>query len=178
MKQLFYSEDSHRTILSLLMVIIGLVLVFWPGHVMTTAMTILGIAMLIGGGVLLFSWYRTRRLSYIPVRLVEGILLALAGLFVLMKPKFLISIIPTIVGLFVVVNGIWNLLQALDQKKKLYNRWPASMTMAILTLVLGVLILFNPFSTMQVLVIAIGIVCIYNGASNLFIDSGYQRMFR
>lgn len=178
MKRLYYNDDSHRTMLSLLMIIIGLVLAFWPDHVMTTAMTILGIALLLGGGITLLSWYRTRKLASDPLRLAEGVVLAVAGLFVLLKPKFLISIIPFAVGAFVLLNGVLNLLQALDQRRKMYNRWQVSLTMAILTLVLGLLIMLNPFSTMQVLVVAIGIVCIYNGASNLFIDSGYRHMFR
>lgn len=178
MRRLYDSGDNHRMILSLLMVIIGLVLAIWPGHVMTTALKILGIALLIGGGITLFSWYRTRQLGSDPLRLAEGVLLTLAGLFVLINPNFLISIIPFAVGAFVLLNGIVNLLQALDQRRRFYNRWSVSLTMAILTIVLGLLVMFNPFSTMQVLVMAIGIVMIYNGASNLFIERGYRDMYR
>ena len=178
MKRLYDSEDGQRTMLSLLMVVIGLVLALWPGHVMTTAMTILGIALLIGGGIILYNWYKWRNLRPEPLRLIEGILLLLAGLFVLARPKFLISIIPFGVGAVVLVNGIINLLQALDQRRRLYNRWTTSLTLAILTMVLGFLMILNPFSTMEVLVTAIGIISIYNGASNLLIDLGYRRMYR
>ena len=178
MKRIYYGDDSHKALLSLLMIVIGLVLALWPGHVMTTAMTVLGIALLAGGGILILSWYKKKAQGVSVLRLGEGIAMALGGLFVLARPKFLITIIPFAVGALVLVNGIINLTQALEQRRKLYNRWTVSLTMAILTIVLGLLVLLNPFSTMEVLVVTIGVVFIYNGASNLFIDAGDRNFYR
>ena len=48
----------------------------------------------------------------------------------------------------------------------------------ILTIVLGVLIMFDPFSTMEMLVVAIGVIIIYNGVSNLLIELGYRRIYK
>ena len=53
-----------------------------------------------------------------------------------------------------------------------------ALALAVLTMVLGLLIMFNPFSTMEMLVVAIGGVSIYNGASNLFIEAGYRKLFK
>jgi uncharacterized membrane protein HdeD (DUF308 family) len=44
--------------------------------------------------------------------------------------------------------------------------------------VLGLLILFNPFSTMEMLVVAIGVIIIYNGVSNLLIELGYRKIYK
>lgn len=178
MKRFFYSEDNHGLWLSILMILIGLILVIWPGHVMETAMTILGVALVIGGGLLIFSWYRGRPRSSSVVTLAEGIVMALMGLAVLLAPRFLINLIPTIVGILVLLNGILNLAQALDQRRETYNRWTSSLVLAILTILLGLIILFNPFSTMEMLVIAIGVVIIYNGISNLIIEAGYRKLYR
>ena len=177
MKHLYYSDDNRGVWLSVLMVIIGLVLVIWPGHVMTTAMKLLGAALLIGGGILIYSWYRGRDRGDV-LTLAEGLLLAAAGLFVLLAPKLLVSIIPFAVGGLVLLNGIVNLAQALDQKRRYYNRWMFSLAIAILTIVLGGLIMLNPFSTMEMLVVAIGVISIYNGVSNLFIEAGYRKLYK
>ena len=53
-----------------------------------------------------------------------------------------------------------------------------SLALAILTLVLGLLIVFNPFKTMEALVVAIGVITLYNGVSNLWIESRYRRLWR
>ena len=89
----------------------------------------------------------------------------------------LIELDPAVGGL-IALNGFFNLAQALDQRREQYTRWTASLAMAILTIVLGLLIVFNPFSTMEMLVVAIGIIIIYNGVSNLLIELGYRRMNR
>ena len=178
MKDFLYRADNHGVLLSILMILIGLLLVFWPGHVMTTALKILGFALLIGGALLIYSWYSGRGRDSSVITLAEGIVMAVAGLIVLIAPKFLISIVPFCVGAVITLNGIFNLAQAPDQRKANYNRWTASLVMAILTIILGLLILFNPFSTMEMLVVAIGIVIIYNGVSNLLIELGYRRIYR
>ena len=121
MKEFFYRADNHGFLMSILMIVIGLLLVFWPGHVMTTALTILGIALLVGGGLLIYSWYSGRKRASSVVTLAEGIVMAVIGLIVLTSPKFLISIVPFLVGAFITLNGIFNLAQALDQRRENYN---------------------------------------------------------
>ncbi|MBR1559795.1 MAG: DUF308 domain-containing protein [Clostridia bacterium] len=175
MKRLFHYDDDRGIWLSALMVVIGLVLVIWPGHVMTSALRILGIALLLGGGILIWSWYKGRERGESIVTLFEGGILAVIGLFVLGLPKLLVSIVPFAVGALVLINGIINLRQALDQRKHHYDRWFVSLVMAILTIVLGGLIMLNPFSTMEILVFAIGVVILYNGASNLLIELGSRK---
>ena len=158
MKFKFRSADNHGLLLSILMIVIGLILVLWPGHVMTTAVTILGIALLAGGVISILSWYRGRMKGASYATLAEGILLAVAGVVVLGSPRFLISIFPVFVGIVILINGIIHLARA------------------VLTIVLGLLITFNPFSTMEMLVMAIGFVIIYNGVSNLWIESRYKKL--
>ena len=176
MKRFFNSSDRHGTALSILMIVIGIVLVLWPGHVMTTALKIIGVALLVGGVIAIVSWYRGRMRDVSFLTLAEGLLLALCGIFVLAAPKLLISIVPVAVGIVVLLNGIINLAQALDQRREGYGRWSVSLALAVLTIVLGLLVVFNPFSTMEMLVMAIGIVIIYNGVSNLWIESRYRRL--
>ena len=86
------------------------------------------------------------------------------------------SIVPVAVGIVVAVNGVINLAQALDLKREGYDRWPGSLALAVLTIVLGLLVVFNPFSTMEMLVMALGIVILYNGVSNLWIESRYRKL--
>ena len=178
MRREYNSDDKRGIWLSILMIVIGLVLVVWPGHVMTTAIRVLGFALLAGGGILIFSWYRGRERGSDPLTLSEGIMLALVGLFVLLAPGMIISIIPFAVGGIVIINGIINLSQALDQRRYDFSGWVFALALAILTILLGGLIILNPFSTMEMLVVAIGVIVIYNGVSNLLIEAGYRRINR
>ena len=176
MKKMFEGDKRRRVLFSILMIVIGLILVIWPGHVMTTTLRVLVIALLIGGVICGVSWYRGRMKGVSFLTLAEGILLAIAGIVVLSAPKVLVSIVPVAVGIVVTVNGVINLAQALDLKREGYARWPGSLALAVLTIVLGLLVVFNPFSTMEMLVVALGVVILYNGVSNLWIESRYRKL--
>ena len=89
-----------------------------------------------------------------------------------------ISIIPVVVGVGVIFNGALNLAQALELRRSGYANWGVSLALAIVTVLLGLIMVFNPFSTMEMLVAAIGGVILYNGLSNLWIESRYRHMFR
>ena len=73
-------QDRHGLLLSVLMIIVGLVLVLWPGGVMTTALAVVGIALLIGGIVCVVSWYRGRDQDVSFLTLAQGILMAIGGI--------------------------------------------------------------------------------------------------
>ena len=101
---------------------------------------------------------------------------ALPGIIVLVAKRQLISLAPLVVGIVVLLNGVVNLAQALDQRREGYARWTVSMALAVVTIVLGLLVALNPFKAMELVVVAIGVVIIYNGASNLWIDSRYRKL--
>lgn len=172
-----HSNDHVNSLISILMIVIGLILLIWPGHVMTSALKILGIALLVGGVICAATWYRGRMTDIGPARLAEGIVMAVAGLVVLTMPKLVISIVPIALGLGIMANGALNLAQAFDQRREGYSRWGFSLALAAVTLLLGLVMVFNPFSTMETLVAAIGVIMLYNGASNLWIESRYRKLF-
>ena len=122
MKDFLYRADNHGVLLSILMIVLGLLLALWPGHVMTTALIILGIALVVGGGLLIYSWYNGRSQNSSVITLTEGILLAVAGLVVLLAPRFVISIVPFAMGALITLNGIFNLAQAY-QRQAHVSQW-------------------------------------------------------
>ena len=59
-KYSFEKYSRNNTLLSIVMVVLGLVLFIWPGKTLTLAARILGIALLVGAAVSGISWYRDR----------------------------------------------------------------------------------------------------------------------
>lgn len=175
----FERFSKNNALLSILMVLLGLVLFIWPGKSLELAAKILGIALLVGGAVSVLSWYRERNrpgVSYTTLAL--GILLLLMGLIVLIAPKGIITLLPKLIGVAILVNGIINLAQALELRNLGMSSWKSSMAMAVLTLALGVFLVFFAFSAMKAAVMVIGGVFVYNGVSNLWIESRYKKMGR
>ena len=173
----FERFSRNNVLLSIVMVVLGLVLIIWPGKSLTLAARVLGVALLIGAAGSAISWYRERNnegASY--TTLAIAILCLAAGLIVLIAPKGVITLLPKLIGLVVLVNGVINLAQALELRKEGQSSWTSSMVMAALTILAGGFLLFFAFGAMKAAVMVIGGVFVYNGVSNLWIESRYRKM--
>lgn len=136
---------------------------------------IVGIGLLVGAAVSAYSWFRDRdKAGAGYATLAVAIVCLLLGLIVLIAPKGVVSLLPKLIGVAVVVNGILNLAQALDLKKTGGN-WASALVMAVLTIVCGLFLIFFAFSAMKAAVMVIGGIFVYNGVSNLWIESKYKK---
>ena len=118
--------------------VLGLVLLFWPGITMEIICQIVG-AFLCITGVLTAAVYFTqpKENPFRAASLVAGIPLALVGLFIFLRPAFLIEFIPIVVGVIVLLDGIANLMEALSVMKQGYSKWWVSLIFAVITIILG-----------------------------------------
>ena len=179
MKYRFERFSKNNVLLSIVMIILGLLLIIWPGKTLEVAAKILGIALLVGGVISCFGWYRDRHVyggDY--TTLAIGILCLVAGLVVFIAPHGVITLLPKIIGVGIAVNGVLNLAQSMEMRKMGSANWIGPVMMAALTVVAGLFLVFFSFSAMKAAVVVIGGVIIYNGVSNLLIESGYRKAGR
>ena len=176
MKNRFEKFSKNNILLSVVMVILGLLLVIWPGKTLEVTAKILGVALLVGAVVSIVSWYKDRHQSggdY--TSLAIGILCLIMGLVVFIAPRGVISLLPKIIGAAIVVNGVLNLAQAFDLRKKGGSDWVGPVVLAVLTIVAGLFLIFFAFGAMKVAVMVIGGIIAYNGVSNLLIERRYRK---
>ena len=176
MKNHFEKFSKNNILLSIVMLILGLLLVIWPGTTLEVAAKILGVALLVGAVVSFVSWFRDRHQSggdY--TTLAIGILCLIIGVVVFVAPRGVISLLPKIVGAAIVVNGVLNLAQALEMRKMGGMNWVGPVVLAALTVVAGLFLIFFAFSAMKVAVMVIGGIIAYNGLSNLLIERRYRQ---
>ena len=96
------------------------------------------------------------------------------GIFLVLKPGtalnivcYALGILPVVFGLFVIFDAIARVQNALDLRRCGYDSWKGFLLLPVLSVVLGVVMILNPFGTMETLVMAIGIILIIEGAINL-----------
>ena len=70
-------------------------------------------------------------------------------------------------GLFVIFDAIGRVQNALDLRRCGYDSWKGFLLLPVLSVVLGVILIANPFGAMETLVMAIGVILIVEGAINL-----------
>ncbi len=141
---------------SILFIVIGLLLLFKPGDTLKTISYIIGGLILIFGvfGIARFTKSEKKGLNF---DLIYGILSLVAGLIIICNPKALISIIPIILGIWIVINSAIKVQYSFYMKMDGNNRWKVTLTMSLITLICGITLLFNPFKTAEIVSQVIGL---------------------
>ena len=97
-------------------------------------------------------------------------LIAVIGLWLAINPQVLETLLPSIFGLIIVISGIMNISESMTVRRQ-NGSFAASLLLAAITIVLGLVIFFHPQAFNDFIMIFIGIGLLYDGVSNLVIMS-------
>lgn len=172
MESLLKKIKTNVVVSSALCVILGLVLVFRPGLSMRIVCTAVGVVLILSGVMRMIDYFTARDGSlYSQSNLIFGIVLAVVGVWIVVKPDKVMAIIPIIVGIVIAIHGLHNLQQALGLWRDKYDRWWVALILGALTVGFGVLLICRPFAAIDTVVMLIGFFLIYDGISNVWIVS-------
>ena len=158
---------------SLLCVLFGIILCIWPEIVANAANYILGgIILVVGIIYLALSFWSKERNVLTGFGMVFSVILIAIGVFMFLKPEFVLSLLPMNVGGIIVVHGVKDLKYSIELASLKYSHWWVALIIAIATIGLGVLLLFNPFSAVKLAFRIIGVILIIDGISDFWI--GFQ----
>ncbi|MDO4284742.1 MAG: DUF308 domain-containing protein [Eubacteriales bacterium] len=163
---------TNRVIATLIGIILGVVLLVWPESSLIVLCQAVGLALAFGGIVAVVLYFVNHDgLMFSTVQLVFGVILAAIGIWIFARPARLVELVPTIIGLIVMINGIVDLSQTVTLGRQKYDKWWVSLIFAILTLVLGIVLIVKPFGIAAFITRVIGVVLIFNGLSDLWMIS-------
>ena len=130
---------------SAVLLVIGLLLFLRPeGTLSLISYTIGGILVIIGTNSLI-NYYRGK--EYVSkFELVYGVLGVLGGFVLILNPKAIVSLIPFIIGVWIVISSLSKLKYSINVSSKKTKSGIISLAITILTLILGIVLIFNPFS--------------------------------
>lgn len=164
---------------SLVYVVLGLVLLFFPDLTTSLICTLAGFLLLAYGLVSIFSFFASNNGGFaFQFELIVGVFAAILGGLFLLKPHMLLSILPVIFGLYILVDGLSNLKRGLDMRSYGYAGWTATLVMSVVSMSLGGVILWNPFSTHLLLVRIIGGSFLYEGLTDLWATHTLDKLIR
>ena len=158
----------NLVLMSLLYLGLGVFLVMKPGTALNIVCYALGGVVLACAAVQLVLYFAVERgVFQSQLTLVSGIVCLALGAFLIIRSDIVVSILPIVFGLFVIFDAIGRVQNALDLRRCGYDSWKGFLLLPVLSVVLGVVMILNPFGTMETLVMAIGIILIIEGAINL-----------
>ena len=167
MREFLNRAKADYLLSSVLCIALGIIFVVWKGGVIDVIGTILSIAMIIVGIIYLGSFILS--LATFGASTIVGILVLAVGIWFLIQPSLIVSLVPVILGVGLVFHGIRAVTEAVNAKKYGYEKWGMDLVFAIICLVCGLVCVFCPLGVLKQFIMLVGIVLIINGALNLWI---------
>lgn len=150
-------------------IVLGLVLVLFPGLIARLAGYLLGAAAIAFGVYSLTCYFKQQRLmpEFFRAELLGGFLAVALGLYIILHVDTVVSLLPFLAGAALLANGVVSLQRTLTARRSGYKGWEVLLVMTIVTLVFGLLLMVNPFKAIETIVIIIGIALLYEGLSDV-----------
>lgn len=166
------SLKVNYSLSAVICVILGIVLLVWPGQSTQVVCMVLGIVLGGFGLIQIILYLATKEKTMVSHSMMMlGVVLAVIGGWIVLKPETIIKAVPMIVGILIVIHGFHNAVQAIDLKKMQYDNWWAALLLSLLTVALGVVLICNPFTIVDTVVRIIGAFLVYDGLSDMWILS-------
>ena len=140
---------------SLLFIVTGIFLLLKPETVINYVCYVLGLILVLWGVVSIIQFFSDKNsTNYLSLNFIFGAFVFIFGIIILIKPSIIASIIPLLLGVWMIINGVTKLSYSLSIKNIF------SIIGAILIVIFGITLVFNPFEGAKGLTQIIGIALI------------------
>ncbi|NCE73048.1 HdeD family acid-resistance protein [Odoribacter sp. Z80] len=176
--QIVYTSTNYKSVVyrAVLSIILGVVLVSWPGAALKYIIMLIGLIFLLTG---LISYVTTNREREVRSRYFapfSGIGSLILGLLLLCLPSSFLSIFMFVFGFILVVAAIGQFV-TLAAARQFGPVSFVSYLFPVLIFVAGIVILFDPFRSAEGVVILFGVTSIFYGVTD-FINQYAIRKLR
>ncbi|NLJ98292.1 MAG: hypothetical protein GX320_03365 [Tissierellia bacterium] len=169
MKNFLRRSKLNFVIMAIVYIVFGLMFIIRPDTTNRLIVTILGILITLVGISKILSHMRAETYQrFESFSLGTGIIILLIGLYFLIKPETIVSILGAILGFFLFFHGAINFQHAFNLKGMDYEKWWASAIFGIIAIFFGFYGVLNPTAITPAFSIVIGLGMIISGITDIF----------
>jgi len=140
----------------LLAILFGLIALFWPGFTLLLLILTFGAYAIVDGVFAMLSGLVSSK--YSPrwwVFLLEGVISVAAGVFAIMRPGLTGSVLVALIAAWAILTGAFEIGAAARLRREITNEWMLALG-GFVSIVLGVLLFFQPATGGLVITLMIG----------------------
>ena len=138
----------YSLITAILSIIVGLVLIFLPAVSNKVVGIIIGIIILAYGITAIYKYFHRDGAKIYTLNIVFGVLYSILGVVIILYPYSVMSFVTVCLGLFVIINGATKINYGIWLKRGNEDSWLVTLVTGIFLVVLGIMLVFNPFSAL------------------------------
>lgn len=150
-------KNMYRTSLlfSIILFFVGLFLVMKAETTLNVISYIVGVMLILWGIIPVITFFSNKENnSYLNSGFILGVFSLIIGVIVIINPKIIASIIPFVIGIWMIINGVTKLYYSLMLNKEKNASVAIGISLAIL--VCGIFLVANPFKGAEILTQIIG----------------------
>ena len=136
----------YSLITSILSIIVGLVLIFLPTVSNKVVGIIVVVIILIFGINAVYKYFHRDGAKIYSLNIVFGVLYSILGVVIILYPYSVMEFVTVCLGLFIIINGATKVNYGLWLKRGSEDSWLVTLVTGIFLVVLGIMVVFNPFS--------------------------------
>lgn len=156
-------------LMAIISLVLGVIMVIFPQKTMSVICYAIAGAILLYGVIDILSYFTS--MSYngnFSLTLLKGVVASVIGIIIFIRPSYLSTFIPIVLGILLIIDGITSIQKSLFLKNNNIYFWHISMAESILTFAFGFFVLFNPLSVDTAIIICLGIAFIWYGITSIW----------
>ena len=147
----------NSIIISMILLVFGLFMFTRPISTINILMMIFGCLLVIDGLVHLVSYFSIKNeLRFFSSELAQSIIYIILGFVLVCNYDKISSLLPIVLGIWIIVDSIFKLQIALNIRDIYDSHWGILLAMSIISALLGMVILINPFESLALLTMMCG----------------------
>lgn len=168
----FFSKLGRgETISAIVFAILGIVLIFYPGMALMLMCRFVGIVLAVYGIGQAVSFFRSSDRSFFSTfTFVIGVVLLLFGVYIVARPGTIVSIINFVIAAILFWHGAVDIAEGMTLKSQEYDYWWTALVIGLVTIVLGLIMVLNPFAAAETMTRVIGIFFVCDGISDIWVQ--------
>ena len=156
-------------ITAIIYIVVGLLLIIWPDQARQIVIYAIGAAALLYGGYRIIDYFAKKdQFGSVQLGVALGIACIVLGLFLLFQANVVVALLAAVIGVAIIVDSVLRLQIALNLRLAGGRSWIVLIVTALVMLVFGILLLFNPFTVIRVATIVGGASLLADGAFTLW----------
>lgn len=165
----FLFQKNAPFILGAALIIIGVLILIFPGTSLKTVCSVLGIIVAVKGALKLFKYIKGKNEeTQNMLDLISGVLIIMSALVLILHPQKILSVIPVLIGIAVLIYGISSFF---GKATSLFSK-----ISAIITIIIGVGIIGSPFALAEAVTSVIGLAMIVLGILSIIKNTQIKKV--
>lgn len=158
-------------IISVLLIIIAVFMVIRPASTINVIIIMFGYVLVVDGLIHFASYFTiVDEYRFFSYELAQAIIYIILGFVVVCNVSAVAAYLPIVLGIWIVLEGIFKIQIALNIRDVRDTNWGIMLFMSLVSVALGVVLIFKPFTSFEVLIRVVGCVLLISQLIEIYDD--------